>query len=540
MVGVTTAVLGGESKTRGTFSGRGSRGVLIAWVALAAFAIFLIFTLELPGLVLALISAGVLRLLTLSRGGEHTLLHHVQDRRRMRFIRRHGFQDFAPVDWRPEDLRLTRKTRKQYNAYRDWPDGVDGLHFLEQRPGRAAVAYHYPTDEAPYFSVAFSVDGPIVGLAGDTVLEGVQESFGELMAGWGSRQKLVSGIQVITRMMPADTAMHEAWLDDQLDPAAPPDLVADYSDLLAELSESSFMQRHFVAIRWNKDARFDSYASTHGPGSTGWLRVIEDQTNLAQQRLKDVGYGNVQVLSGPRLAAVIRHLQHPGWSIDQASDVTPATMYLPSHMEWRAVEVGAVVPDPDIPEVLAVETTSWLHRTAQIPVGDMETMERNGLWMAPLLTGMHDQVIRTIAIHIHFVPAQEAKHGARLDVVGDQADLIGMERKGKLIDDGVALALSSASSRLADVSTGTGHHGAVWAGFITISVPNEAAMPMAVSQIEEAADACGINRLDWLDTQQSAAQSLTWPVARALKAPKRTRSAKAMDWVSARTAKESV
>lgn len=458
----------------------------------------------------------------------------------MRFTRRNGFDNFAPVSWRPEGLKPSRKTRKQYNTFRDWPDGVDGMYFLEQRPGRPAVAYHYPTNEAPYFSVAFSVSGRIVGLAGDSILEQVQDAFGELMAGWGSRQKLVDGIQVITRMLPPDTARHESWLDAQLDPGAPQDMVDDYSGLLANMVSTSFVPRDYVVIRWDRGDRFDAAAKSYGPGRIGWLQLIQEQIPLVLSRLESV-YTKVSPLSGPRIAAVIRNMQHPGWAIDQASDVTPDTMYLASHAEWRWVEVGAVVPDPDLPEVLAVDATSWLHRTAQISPGDMETAPRNGLWLTPLLTGMADQVTRTVSMHIRFTPAQEAKRSARSDVVGDQADLVGMDRKGKLIDEGAEMTLAASESRLADVSNGSGHHGASWAGAITFSVPNQdGAIATATAQIEEAADACGINGLDWQDTLQAAAQSLTWPVARALSAPRRTRSARTMDWISAKTAKESL
>jgi len=61
-------------------------------------------------------------------------------------------------------------------------------------------------------------------------------------------------------------------------------------------------------------------------------------------------------------------------------------------------------------------------------------------------------------------------------------------------------------------------------------------LPVAVAQIEEAADACGINRLDWLPTQQAAAQSLTWPVGRGLHPPKTHKSSQVLDWIASAAA----
>jgi hypothetical protein len=54
--------------------------------------------------------------------------------------------------------------------------------------------------------------------------------------------------------------------------------------------------------------------------------------------------------------------------------------------------------------------------------------------------------------------------------------------------------------------------------------------------MEEAAGAANVDRLDWMDTEQSAAQSLTWPLGRAQAPTGRTRSAKVLDWASTVTA----
>lgn len=73
------------------------------------------------------------------------------------------------MSWRHADLTAgTGDTRRQrsdsarrWSTYRDWPDGADGLYWLEGRPGRACGAHHAPFGEAPHLSVAFSVDGPM-------------------------------------------------------------------------------------------------------------------------------------------------------------------------------------------------------------------------------------------------------------------------------------------------------------------------------------------------------------------------------------------
>jgi hypothetical protein len=535
---IRTSVLGGEAKARGLLSGRRSKGVMVAWIVGAAVFGLLVMFLQLVGLIIALPLAAVLMVLTLDTGTGSTPFRRLQDRRRMRYRRRHGFHEFVPIDWRPPGLTVDGD-RVEFISYRELPDGVDGLYWLQSGPGVPAVAYHAGTGESPYLSVAFRVDGPIQGLHGDAYVARAQAKFGELMAGWGASQKLVTGIQVITRVLPTDSAYHEMWLQDELDPDAPEELQADYGALLDELSTSGFVQRHFVVIRWDVDTRFAAIAGRRAPGLHGYLSLITSQIGIAHRRLVDAMYTHVRPLSGPQLGAVLRHLQHPGWPIDRASDVTTGTCWLPSHDEWSMTEVVSAAPDPGYPELLLAKS-SWFHRTAAIPVQALESRPLDGLWLSPLLTGLDEQIVRTLSTHIHFVPAREAKVGARRDATSDQAEIIAQHRKGQLIDDSTELALSAASRRFADLRDGAGHHGAEWAAFLTISARTVQELTEATAHVEEAADAAGIARLDWLDTLQSAAQATTWPLGRGMTAPKRTTTARALHRVGTSSSKEAI
>ena len=93
------------------------------------------------------------------------------------------------------------------------------------------------------------------------------------------------------------------------------------------------------------------------------LISVERPLGIAHRRLVDAMYTQVRPLSGPQLGAVLRHLQHPGWPIDRASDVTVNTCWLPSHDEWSMTEVVSAAPDPGYPELLLAKS-SWFHRTA--------------------------------------------------------------------------------------------------------------------------------------------------------------------------------
>lgn len=542
MVMTRTSVLGGESKSRGMLSGRRSRGLAVTWVVIGVGGCLLVMFFQLSGLIATAVVAVVAFLASYDPGTGATPWSRFQDRRRMRYRRRTGIVDFVPVDYRPEDL---PPGTVEWMKYRDVPDGVDGLYWLQSDPGVPAVAYHAPEGEEPYLSVAFSVDGPVQGLHGDQFVEHAQFRFGQLLAGWGSIQKLVSGIQIVTRVIPADSAAHELWLQDQLDPDAPADLQADYAELLDKKTGESFVQRHFVVIRWNINAQWHQTVDRMGAGLDVWLRVVLGQLASVTRRLNEAMYRNVKPLSGPRIGAVTRHQQHPGWPIDRASDVNVVAghglpvCWLPSHDEWSWTEVVSPSPDPFIPEIM-LEPSSWRHRTARIPTSAMEVRELDGLWLSPLLVGMDEPILRTLAVHIQFIPGAEAKTEARKDATSDQADIMGQERKGRIVDDEAALALSAANRRAADLSDGSGHHGAKWVAYLQVSVPDENLLPGVCGVIEEAADNAGVTRLDWLDTLQSSAHGTTWLFARGLNPPKRSRTTKTLHAITSGQPKEAL
>lgn len=548
-----TSVLAGETKRRGLLSGRQSKGktaALIVWgFATAALVLFL----QVPGLLVGAAGFVLIFLATMDLDVGVTVWSKWQARRRMALRRRLGFDDFVPFELMPPGLEegptaAGSKARKawsaQYARYREVPDGVDGLQFLEARPRRPAVAYHAGRGEQAYLSVTFAVDGPIQGLQGDAYVAQAQMHFGDLLAGWGGVQKIVTGLQITTRVIPSDSAMHEVWLERQMDPAAPEGLKRSYAELLDTLADASFVQRHFVTVRWDLSDRFITLAASRGEGAAGWLELVMEQLDSVMRRLATAGFVKVSPLSGPRLGAVLRHLQHPDWPIDRASDVNVAEglgatrCWLPSHDEASWTEVVSASPDPLDP-TLMLEPSSWHHRTCEVPPKAMEHRDLDGLWMAPLITSFEHPLLRTISTHIHLQPAQTAKAGARQDATSDAAEIAGQRRKGKIIDDESETALTASQRRYADLRSGGGHHGATWRMFVTISCRNRDDLLAATEQINEAGAAASIDRFDWFDSLHSTAQAFTWPLARAVTPEKQSAAVRAASQL-AKDTKESI
>ena len=125
------------------------------------------------------------------------------------------------------------------------------------------------------------------------------------MARYGSPLSLPSRLQTVTRVVPVDSARHEEWVLDQLDPAAPEALLASYDDVVRELGRGGLVQRHYVVARWPLTSQFTAAAARYGDGLEGWIALMEQQTGAVARHLSAARFRGVHPLSAAQLAAVL-------------------------------------------------------------------------------------------------------------------------------------------------------------------------------------------------------------------------------------------
>ena len=78
-------------------------------------------------------------------------------------------------------------------------------------------------------------------------------------------------------------------------------------------------------------------------------------------------------------------------------------------------------------------------------------------------------------------------------------------------------------------------------GYVTISATNRDDLAQSSRQLEETcATSLGIDRLDWLDSYQSAASGTTWPIGRGLAAERSSLSARIYARLAGTTDKEAI
>jgi len=535
--------LGGDSSHRSFFGGTHS-GARVTGVA-----VFLIVGMVItiyggwPGIVVG--GAGVVAVLLLTaRTHRGTILERQRRRRRWHDRVSSGTDAFTPYDvaaWDQAEAALraatSRRTRwaasRELAALRANPDGCDGMGWLEMGRLVPGVQWHAPLGEPSYLAVVFAVSGQLRGVESPARMARAAEAWGSFLASRAAPSSLVGGVQIMTRVLPATMALHEHWALQNLDPSAPAAAIRSYEEVLHRTGDGAMVQRHYVVVRWPIGGAFTHAAARYGEGTDGWRALMADEIAATMRGLRDARLGAVEVLSARQVLAVLRHQQNPSLPLDAARGVEPHHVGLASHDE-----VSAHVVDDHDP--ISGRPVQWWHRTARIGAEALVTAPRTQLWLLDLLIGRLP-FIRSISFHLNLVPAGDAKAAAQRDLVRDEAEVVSRRKAGRVDLDDTTTAMSAAALRASDLRAGSGHHGADWTGYVTISAPTRDELARACRQLEETCSTgLGIEFLDWQDGYQSAASGTTWPIGRGLAASKEGLAARVYRLIAGRSEKEAL
>ncbi|EIC06679.1 hypothetical protein OR221_3203 [Microbacterium laevaniformans OR221] len=543
-------ILGGEGSHRGLF---GTQNKTRAWGTVAIIALGMVFTPSFGwvAIVAAVLAVGVL--IVVSSGTHNgSILERRRRQRRYRTARQSHADEYIPYD--PDRAALlttalahTRKSKEKTDreargawarelaAMRANPDGCDGMGWLQSGRGVPGIAWHGPAGEEPYLSVAFAVSGQLRGMESpENVILGA-EAFGAFLASKAAPSSLLRVVQPVTRVLPADTALQEFWVLNNIDPAAPDWAKASYEEVLLESSRGAMVQRHYVVGRWPLNSRFVQQARKYGRGRDGWRKLMASEIESFRRGLLDCRNGWVEPLTARGTAAVIRHMQNPSRPLDLVRDVEPTSVGERSPGgEYSAHVVDGIDPETG-------QAVQWWHRTAAIRADNLTVAQRRPLWLLDLLVGRELDVIRTVTFHIELVPAVEARHAARRDLVSDMATEVSETANGRIPLDEGSVRVAAAQRRRADLAEGSGHHGTNWVGFITITADSRDQLAMASRELAElCANEVGIQKLEWLDSYQPAASGTTWPIGRGLRPHTPTFGARVMRMLAGGGDKEAI
>lgn len=543
-------VLGGEGGHR-SFWGRNSKAR--GWGTVILLGVGAVFTPALGWWAIAGTVVAVLVLIVATSATDNgTIIERRRRRRRHKLAQRTHADDFIPYSQERAELLTaaltqTRKSKdkaeqeargewaRELAAMRANPDGCDGMGWLQSGKGIPGIAWHGAPGEEPYLSVAFSVSGQLRGMESpENVLLGA-EAFGSVLAARAAPSSLLRFVQPVTRVLPADTALQEFWVLNNIDPDAPEWAKASYEEVLLESSRGAMVQRHWVVASWPLNARFAEQARKYGEGRDGWRKLMAAEIESYRRSLLDARHHWAEPLTARGTAAVIRHMQNPSRPLDLVADVRATdTGERSPGGEYSAHVVDGTDPHTGQP-------VQWWHRTAAIRAENLTVAQRRPLWLLELLVGRQLDVIRTVTFHIELVPANEARRAARRDLVSDMADEISRTGNGRIPLDEGNVRIDAAQRRRIDLAEGSGHHGTNWVGYITVTAENREQLAWASRELTElCANEVGIQKLEWLDSYQPAASGTTWPIGRGIRPHKPSFGARVMRMIAGNGDKEAI
>jgi hypothetical protein len=390
------------------------------------------------------------------------------------------------------------------------------MGWLQYGAGQVGIAWHEPLDgSVPYLSVAFEVNGRMRGFESLHKLNISTQNWGAFLAALGGDFSLCHYIQVVTRVLPPNTVLHEAWAAQNVDRGLATrgdvgrDLFASYQQVLDAASAIGTVQRHFVVARYDLDSDFIGRAKRLGEGAEGMRRLMASEVPSMTRGLANAGVGQVRPLTARQVAAFMRHAQNPSHELDRVSDIDPTNF----GVRGRDTRGFQVTQD----DVLNVDGVNWYTATARIEAEQVDAGEKNMFWINGWLVDMPEPIVRSMSFHMRIVPARIARAHARSDETVDLAELEALRKSGSMATDDAEARRFAAAQRAEDLRPGSGHHGIEWMGFVTVTATTPEELERHTRMIAERASThLGVRRLEWCRQYQSTAAGYTWPIARAL------------------------
>lgn len=365
-----------------------------------------------------------------------------------------------------------------------------------------------------YFSVILEVMGVPGGIMRDYEADRPYMGFGKFLAKLASPQSLVTTHQQISRTLPVDLTEHVQWATANVSASAPEVTLLSYEELMQQVNAVSEQHRTFYVLNMVEDAKFRRRRDLYGSGDEADARVVFEEVRKAAAWARSLGaVQSVTALDESRAAALIRSLQDPSFDIDDTL----------SHIAGKETELLSLT---DTWQLLDWSDTTdyttangaWLHRTGWVPADGFHADEMSVRALKGLISSdaSEPSFIRSVCLTTRLIDAKRARMIGRRDLTSDVALKKRKAKKGQIDDGSSDVKLSSSQRRMVDLAPASGHHGAHYGLFMTVSARSVEELEAATQAMETKASACGIDRIDWLTDQQDTAFGLTLPLGRGM------------------------
>jgi hypothetical protein len=505
-----TALLGGETIGRGLLGGHRTRveNRILAGALLVAVCVWLTGHVVADEPLGALIGAGglfaaVYALTWRTPSGSSAGAQFVAEWRWWS-RRRHGLLSFAADSRFALPGVRQPQVRRRRPPRREVPDGLGRVRMLEYRPpagGAVAVLHHLNPGGPPYLTAVLAVRGVEGGLLEEAEYDRRAAAFGRMLASLAKGTRLVTGLQLLNRVVPLDPSWHAAYAAGRMPADLPDQLRSSYKQLIQFTRAASEEHRSYLVIKVPVAA---VAAPRSGPGESAeerWCRSVDDELSHTARLARQVGLGEPAALGPKRLAALVRSLQDPGYPVDQHGDVS-----------WSDCWQSTVAARDHV-----LVNGRWATRVGHVSSTAVPPVPVGTRWLAPLVTDVSPPVIRTISVLLDLVPVREARQAAVRDATVDRGRIRERARRDQ-VDDGASEAqLTASAQRLRDLMYEQAA-GVRWGMWVAVTAAGGPAVRKASRLLEDRAVDCGLASIDWCDTEHDLAHATVWPVWRGMAA----------------------
>lgn len=488
-----TSVLGGHARPRRLFGALSTPQLALLAVAGALAVILLVLTRSLLVLVAeALIAVG------------------------LRWVWRHRGRDEQPwVQTGLESVRAVVAARTGADRYD--PPASTAPRPLPREMGRTRFATASVADGEPELAVVDHLDeaelSTVVEIVGGG--DGLREirdinrggvAFGHLLYSLAGPDLPVTQIDVSTRVLPAPHELYEQWADEHLDPGAPEPLAANLRELAELAAARSETYRSWLTVRCSRAGLAQQVARQGlAPNPERCAEQALHTTSEVARLATDAGF-DVRTGLGPRrLGALVRHLYHPSYGIEDLTEISgPRDGFQP--YTARRLREGMCVPGPQ---------HTWWHATASVPRDGWPLHPVGMRWLEALVTDITPATVRTVTAQFQLTSQRAAREHAAHAHTLDQAEVHADQSTGR-ISTGVNEAQANASARVLDdlVEHAAGCRPAVR---VTVSAPSAPELAEARRRVHTAAVGGGnLQRLSWHDTRHHHAHVVGLPFGKGL------------------------
>jgi hypothetical protein len=267
------------------------------------------------------------------------------------------------------------------------PDGIGSIRLMSldiPGGGSIAVLQHMNPYRTPFMTAVLEVEGQPSGLREESDFSNGAERFGRFLASCSGPSSLVDGIQIVTRVVPVDSAVHEWYILRNRSLIAPRRLFESYAELIGQARQTVEQHRNYIIAKIPLTSNFAEIAKSLGGTASDEeirCRVVLEEMNRLALTASSAELKPLRVLGPRRLAGLLRSLQDPDYYIDDYEGVDLSTCWQPYQARRQYV----------------LTNQKWATRTARVDGDALSTEPVHMRWLSPLILGVQPSVIRTTA-----------------------------------------------------------------------------------------------------------------------------------------------